>query len=131
MRHLRGVAMGVAASLTLFSGAVFSQGAADAFPTRPVVVIITSGAAGSVDIETRRYTPKLAEFLGQPFVIDFKTGAGGTIGNTYVARAAPDGHTLLAATPNFTASACAATAVSAMNAPATRPPKSFFMILVP
>lgn len=65
------------------------------FPSRPFTVIISFAPGGPIDSEFRLYTPKLAALLGQPFVIDFKVGAGGTIGPAYVALAKPDGYTLL------------------------------------
>ena len=66
-----------------------------AFPARPVTVIISFAPGGPIDSEFRLYTPKLAALLGQPIVIDFKAGASGTLGPAYVARAKPDGYTLL------------------------------------
>src|SRR5262249_34316292 len=54
------------------------------------------------DIETRLYLPRLTEGLGQPVLIDYKPGAGASLGTIYVAKAVPDGHTILAVTPGYT-----------------------------
>jgi tripartite-type tricarboxylate transporter receptor subunit TctC len=66
-----------------------------AWPTKPVTVVVPFPAGGSTDTLARALAPKLQEKFGQPFVVDNKPGATGTIGATAVKRAAPDGHTLL------------------------------------
>ena len=76
--------------------------ASQTYPTRPITVIVTAAPGGNADIEARRYTVKLRDILGQPIVIDFKLGGGGTIGAGYVAKASPDGYTVLASTGSFT-----------------------------
>jgi tripartite-type tricarboxylate transporter receptor subunit TctC len=68
---------------------------ADNYPSRPVSVVIPYSAGGSTDGEARLYTEKLQASLGQPFVFDFKVGAGSSIGVAYAAKATPDGYTLL------------------------------------
>jgi tripartite-type tricarboxylate transporter receptor subunit TctC len=68
---------------------------ADAWPTRPVNLIAPYGAGGSNDILTRLLGEALAARLGQGFVVENKAGAGTRIANEYVARAAPDGYTIL------------------------------------
>jgi tripartite-type tricarboxylate transporter receptor subunit TctC len=75
-----------------------AQAYAQNFPTRPIRVVVTSPAGGSNDIINRTLAAKLTEYLGQPFVIDNKPGASGFVAAETVAKAAPDGHTLLAAT---------------------------------
>lgn len=89
------------AALMLGSGIAAAQN----YPSRPVSIVIAFGPGASTDIETRIYTQKLTEYTGQPFVIDYKPGAGTTIGSAFVARAAPDGHTLYAITGSFNTSA--------------------------
>ncbi len=79
---------------SLISGAVNAQGAAS-FPTKPITLIISFAPGGPIDTEFRLYTPKLFSLLGKPVVMDFKPGAGGTVGPIYVARAKPDGYILL------------------------------------
>jgi tripartite-type tricarboxylate transporter receptor subunit TctC len=66
-----------------------------AWPTKTVTIVVPFPPGGSTDTLARTIAPKLQEKFGQPFVVDNKPGATGTIGATQVKRAAPDGHTLL------------------------------------
>jgi tripartite-type tricarboxylate transporter receptor subunit TctC len=75
--------------------AVSSFARAQAYPTRPVRIIVTFLAGGSNDIVARLTGQWLSERLGQPFVIENRPGAGGNIGTEAVVRAAADGYTLL------------------------------------
>jgi tripartite-type tricarboxylate transporter receptor subunit TctC len=68
---------------------------ADDWPSRPIQMIVPFGAGGAADIIARLVGDKLAAALGQPVVIEDKPGAGGNIGAGLVARASPDGYTLL------------------------------------
>jgi tripartite-type tricarboxylate transporter receptor subunit TctC len=72
----------------------FAQGAGWT-PTKPITIIVSYPAGGDTDAMARLYAEKLSARLGQPVVVDNKPGASGIIGNTYVAKAAPDGYTLL------------------------------------
>ena len=74
-----------------FALPVFAQ----SYPTKPVQVILAFTPGSAVDIVGRIVTAKLAEYWGQPVVNENRSGAGGTIGSAVVARAAPDGYTLL------------------------------------
>ncbi len=64
-------------------------------PTRTVTLIVPYGAGGGTDVVGRLFAQKLGELWGQPVVVENRAGANGTIGSALVARAAPDGHTLL------------------------------------
>lgn len=88
------VALAFLTSITLISNS-----AAAAYPERPVRLVVPYSAGGSTDTVARLIGARLTERLGQQFVIDNRTGAGTLIGTEIVARAAPDGHTLLMATP--------------------------------
>ncbi len=73
---------------------VFSQ----AYPTRPIRMIVPFPPGPALDLVARLVTAKMGESLGQPIVVENRSGANGAIGSELVARAAPDGYTLLAAT---------------------------------
>src|ERR1700675_4304745 len=69
--------------------------AAETYPTKPIRVLAGGAAGGPIDIMSRVVGQKLADLLGQSFVIDNRGGAGGTIAPRIAAQAAPDGYTLL------------------------------------
>jgi tripartite-type tricarboxylate transporter receptor subunit TctC len=69
--------------------------AQDNWPTRPVHLVLPFGAGATADAFARSLGPVMSESLGQPVVIENRAGAAGVIGSQYVARAAPDGYTLL------------------------------------
>ena len=75
-------------------------GAAESYPSRPVRIIIPSGAGGITDILGRVIAPKLTEGLGQQVVVDNRPGASGIVGSQIVAKSAPDGYTLLMVFPS-------------------------------
>ncbi len=65
------------------------------YPTKPVRVLVGLAAGGGVDLIARIFTPKLGEALGQPFIVENRPGNGSILAAETVARAAPDGYTLL------------------------------------
>src|SRR5258708_6472518 len=75
--------------------AVLSSAWAQSFPSKPVRVIVTFPPGGTPDIYGRVMSVELAKLWNQSVVVENRTGAGGTIGTDYVAKAAPDGYTLL------------------------------------
>jgi len=75
---------------------------AQSYPTRPVKLVIPYAPGGTPDFVGRTIAGKLSEYLGQPIVIENRPGAGEIIGTEAVAKAAPDGYTLLLITPSFT-----------------------------
>ena len=80
-----------------FAGAIAANpiyGAQD-YPTRPVRVVVPFAAGGGSGAMAQIVTQKLTEALGQPAVMDYRSGAGGRVGTESVARSAPDGYTLL------------------------------------
>lgn len=72
-----------------------TQAPSQAWPNRPITMIVPFGAGGTADILARMIGEELSASFGQPVVIDNRPGAGGNLGASAVARAAPDGYTLL------------------------------------
>jgi tripartite-type tricarboxylate transporter receptor subunit TctC len=75
---------------------------AQSWPTKRVQVIVPFTAGSATDIMARTVTQRLSEQLGQPFVVENRAGAGGTIGVAAVAKADPDGHTILVHSSSYT-----------------------------
>ena len=88
----------------LTAGAVLasgSRGLAQAYPTRPVRVVVPFAPGGPTDIFARLIVQKLSDQLGKQFYIENVGGASGSIGTAQVAKAAPDGHTILLNVSSF------------------------------
>ena len=73
--------------------------AAQSWPTRPVTVVVPWAPGGITDILGRLFAEKLTQAFGQQFIVVNKPGAGGNIGADMVAKAAPDGYTLMVTNP--------------------------------
>ncbi len=101
------VSLSLARILALFTSTMLpcviahAQVGSAPYPSRPVTVIAPYSPGAVTDGEGRLYVQKLSETFGQQFVLDFKAGAGTTIGMGYVARSAPDGYTLMFAASTY------------------------------
>ena len=83
--------------VALAAGSALAQG----FPSKPIRMVVAFPPGGSTDLAARALGEKLATALGQPVIVDNKPGASGNIGADFVAKSAPDGHTLLMAATSF------------------------------
>jgi tripartite-type tricarboxylate transporter receptor subunit TctC len=79
--------------------APFATRAQEAFPTRPIRLVVPWPPGGPIDMAARPIAARMSELLGQPVVVDNRAGANGTIGAAHVAQSPPDGYTLLVASP--------------------------------
>lgn len=89
-KHILKIATAVATVLALAG-----SWASEAYPSRPITMVVPFAAGGGVDLIARYISKRLESRLGQPVVVDNKGGAGASIGTAHVARAKADGHTLL------------------------------------
>jgi tripartite-type tricarboxylate transporter receptor subunit TctC len=90
-RRARIIALATAATLTVMGGAR----AADEFPNRPVHIVVPQAAGSGIDLHARVLAQKLVEFWSQPVVVENRPGANAIIGTGFVAKAPPDGYTLV------------------------------------
>ena len=96
MNPRRRAVLGLAALLLLPLGA--ANAPAQDYPARPVTLVVPYAAGGGLDVLGRQLAQKLSERLGKPFVVENRTGAGTVIGANSVAKAAPDGYTIMLGT---------------------------------
>jgi len=90
---IRQILLLAACSLSVHAQPAFSQ----TYPSKPVKIVVATGAGTVDDLPARILAEKLSQTLGQSFFVENRPGAGGSIGQTYVMKSAPDGYTLLLA----------------------------------
>jgi tripartite-type tricarboxylate transporter receptor subunit TctC len=95
----------ITAAIGMAIGFAQSASAADAWPTRPIRLVVPFSPGGSTDITARVLAEGLRPMLGQPLIIDNRPGAAGNIAAELVAKSAPDGYTLLVSTATLAANA--------------------------
>ena len=88
-RNLLGVL--AAAAMATLTG----QASADTFPSKTITIVVPFPAGGALDVVARAMAEEMRKTMGQAIIVDNKAGAGGTVGSGLVARATPDGHTIL------------------------------------
>ena len=107
-RRILKLTTGVVISTLLALGLV-QQAMAQAFPSKPIKIIVPFPAGGTTDIVARIVGQRMSESMGQPVLVDNRGGAGGAVGADLVAKAAPDGYTLLMHNITFPLSSVAQT----------------------
>lgn len=91
MASLREIVLAAATAVS------FAAAAADRYPAKPVRIVVATGAGTVDDVAARVVAARVSDLLGQQFFIENRPGAGGSIGQTFVAKSPPDGYTLLLA----------------------------------
>ena len=86
---------GLAAVIFTAAGGALAQGAAASFPSKSITIVIPATPGGAIDLTARVIGPKLTDAWGKPVVVENKAGATGIIGTEFIAKAAPDGQTLV------------------------------------
>ena len=98
MRNVKHTSAMALAGLGLWAFAALACAADTAYPTRPVRWVVATAPGGGVDATARTLAPRLSDSMGQTWIVDNRPGAGGNVGVEIVARASPDGYTLLICT---------------------------------
>jgi tripartite-type tricarboxylate transporter receptor subunit TctC len=93
---------GLISGLVLVASLAGASAQAQSFPVRPITLVVPFAAGGGTDSIARDMAKHMSAQLGQPVLVDNRGGAGGAVGADWVAKAKPDGHTLLFATSTFT-----------------------------
>ena len=88
-RHMLGT------TASILGGAALPSWPQARYPSRPITLVVPFASGGSVDVSARAIADRLSKVLGQTIIVDNRGGAGGAIGSNYVAKAAPDGYTLI------------------------------------
>ena len=96
---LAAIAAGLCAGPSVAWSQASAQSSVQTWPSRPVTIILPFAAGGGTDLLARALAQDLGERFGQQFVVDNRAGAGGNVGAAAVAKAAPDGYTILFGTP--------------------------------
>ena len=91
---------GLVSAIALVSAFFATPAIAQKYPQKPITLVVPFAPGGNLDVVARTLAPALGQILGQSVIVDNRAGAGGAIGASYVARAQPDGYTLLVSTPN-------------------------------
>ncbi|HEX2825139.1 MAG TPA: tripartite tricarboxylate transporter substrate binding protein [Burkholderiales bacterium] len=112
MHPVQGAVAAVSAAIAMGVAAPAAAQAPQKFPSKPVRIVVGFSPGSTTDITARMIGPKLSEMWGQPVIVDNRSGAGSTLASGMVAKATPDGHTLLLVSASF-----AITAVITKNLP--------------
>jgi len=94
LTNARGVSGGIAVLTAAIVFGLAAVAEAQNYPTRPITLVVPFPPGGSTTIVARIITDRMADAIGQPFVVDNRGGAGGTLGTRQVAKSAPDGYTI-------------------------------------